>query len=103
MQPSPVSPVAHTDDIPSVRALAIVRDMYQGKRAAQLMSTLMTVMAVAPLIVGINTNLPARWSRGCLTATVNVGEIEWRHGYPYMFGIVFARCRDWTLTAVRHV
>lgn len=29
---------------------AMVRDLYEGKRAAQMMSTLMTVMAIAPLL-----------------------------------------------------
>ncbi|KWF32742.1 MFS transporter [Burkholderia diffusa] len=33
-----------------VLARAMVRDLYSGHRAAQMMSTLMTVMAVAPLI-----------------------------------------------------
>jgi len=33
-----------------VLARAIVRDLYTGNRAAQMMSTLMTVMAVAPLV-----------------------------------------------------
>ena len=33
-----------------VLARAMVRDLYQGVRAAQMMSTLMTVMAIAPLI-----------------------------------------------------
>lgn len=33
-----------------VLARAMVRDLYQGDRAAQMMSTLMTVMAIAPLI-----------------------------------------------------
>lgn len=33
-----------------VLARAMVRDLYQGDRAAQMMSTLMTVMAVAPLV-----------------------------------------------------
>lgn len=33
-----------------VLARAMVRDLYTGHRAAQMMSTLMTVMAVAPLI-----------------------------------------------------
>jgi DHA1 family bicyclomycin/chloramphenicol resistance-like MFS transporter len=33
-----------------VIARAIVRDLYRGERAAKLMSTLMTVMAIAPLI-----------------------------------------------------
>ncbi|RUN78313.1 Bcr/CflA family efflux MFS transporter [Sphingomonas sp. TF3] len=33
-----------------VLARAMVRDLYQGDRAAQMMSTLMTVMGIAPLI-----------------------------------------------------
>lgn len=33
-----------------VIARAIVRDLYRGARAAKLMSTLMTVMAIAPLL-----------------------------------------------------
>lgn len=33
-----------------VLSRAIVRDIYQGRRAAQVMSTLMTVMAIAPLV-----------------------------------------------------
>ena len=33
-----------------VLARAMVRDLYEGSRAAQMMSTLMTVMAIAPLI-----------------------------------------------------
>jgi DHA1 family bicyclomycin/chloramphenicol resistance-like MFS transporter len=33
-----------------VLARAIVRDLYQGARAAQMMSTLITVMAIAPLV-----------------------------------------------------
>ena len=33
-----------------VLARAMVRDLYQGDRAAQMMSTLMTVMAIAPLV-----------------------------------------------------
>lgn len=33
-----------------VLARAMVRDLYEGDRAAQMMSTLMTVMAVAPLL-----------------------------------------------------
>ncbi|WP_455925417.1 multidrug effflux MFS transporter [Pseudomonas putida] len=33
-----------------VLARAMIRDLYQGHRAAQMLSTLMTVMAVAPLI-----------------------------------------------------
>ena len=33
-----------------VIARAIVRDLYRGERAAKLMSTLMTVMAIAPLV-----------------------------------------------------
>lgn len=33
-----------------VLARAMIRDLYQGHRAAQMLSTLMTVMAVAPLV-----------------------------------------------------
>ena len=33
-----------------VLSRAMVRDLYQGEKAAQMMSTLMTVMAVAPLV-----------------------------------------------------
>lgn len=33
-----------------VLARAMVRDLYQGSRAAQMLSTLMTVMAIAPLL-----------------------------------------------------
>jgi Major Facilitator Superfamily len=33
-----------------VLARAMVRDLYAGERAAQMMSTLMTVMAIAPLL-----------------------------------------------------
>ncbi|MGB8600802.1 MAG: multidrug effflux MFS transporter [Rhizomicrobium sp.] len=33
-----------------VLARAMVRDLYQGPRAAQMLSTLMTVMAIAPLV-----------------------------------------------------
>jgi DHA1 family bicyclomycin/chloramphenicol resistance-like MFS transporter len=33
-----------------VLARAMVRDLYEGRRAAQMMSTLITVMAIAPLI-----------------------------------------------------
>jgi DHA1 family bicyclomycin/chloramphenicol resistance-like MFS transporter len=33
-----------------VLARAMVRDLYEGERAAQMMSTLMTVMAIAPLL-----------------------------------------------------
>src|SRR5271166_300432 len=33
-----------------VRARAMVRDLYAGARAAQMMSTLITVMAIAPLV-----------------------------------------------------
>jgi len=33
-----------------VLARAMVRDLYEGDRAARMMSTLMTVMAIAPLV-----------------------------------------------------
>lgn len=47
-----------------VLARAIVRDLYHGNRAAQIMSTLITVMAIAPLIgpfVGGQILLYAGW------------------------------------------
>jgi hypothetical protein len=34
-----------------VLARAMVRDLYDGARAAQMMSTLMTVMAIAPSLI----------------------------------------------------
>jgi DHA1 family bicyclomycin/chloramphenicol resistance-like MFS transporter len=36
-----------------VLARAMVRDLYAGERAAQMLSTLMTVMAIAPLLGSI--------------------------------------------------
>jgi MFS transporter, DHA1 family, multidrug resistance protein len=33
-----------------VLARAMMRDLYEGERAAQMLSTLMTIMAIAPLV-----------------------------------------------------
>ncbi len=58
-----------------VLARAMVRDLYQGDRAAQMMSTLMTVMAIAPLVgplVGGQILGMAGW-RGIFWMLVGVG------------------------------
>lgn len=58
-----------------VLARAMVRDLYRGDRAAQMMSTLMTVMAIAPLlgpIVGGQILLFGSW-RAIFWALVVVG------------------------------
>lgn len=58
-----------------VLARAMVRDLYQGDRAAQMMSTLMTVMAIAPLIgplVGGQIMAMAGW-RAIFWTLVGVG------------------------------
>jgi DHA1 family bicyclomycin/chloramphenicol resistance-like MFS transporter len=58
-----------------VLARAMVRDLYEGRRAAQMMSTLMTVMAIAPLlgpIVGGQILALASW-RAIFWALVGFG------------------------------
>jgi MFS transporter, DHA1 family, multidrug resistance protein len=58
-----------------VLARAMVRDLYTGERAAQMMSTLMTVMAIAPLvgpIVGGQILTFASW-RAIFWTLVGVG------------------------------
>jgi DHA1 family bicyclomycin/chloramphenicol resistance-like MFS transporter len=58
-----------------VLARAMVRDLYEGHRAAQMMSTLMTVMAIAPLLgptVGGQIELWAGW-RAIFWVLVAVG------------------------------
>jgi DHA1 family bicyclomycin/chloramphenicol resistance-like MFS transporter len=58
-----------------VLARAMVRDLYAGERAAQMMSTLMTVMAVAPLlgpIVGGQILVLTTW-RAIFWTLVGVG------------------------------
>jgi DHA1 family bicyclomycin/chloramphenicol resistance-like MFS transporter len=58
-----------------VLARAMVRDLYEGERAAQMMSTLMTVMAAAPLlgpIVGGQILALAGW-RAIFWVLVGVG------------------------------
>jgi len=58
-----------------VLARAMVRDLYAGERAAQMMSTLMTVMAIAPLlgpIVGGQILNLASW-RAIFWTLVGVG------------------------------
>jgi MFS transporter, DHA1 family, multidrug resistance protein len=58
-----------------VLARAMVRDLYEGDRAAQMMSTLMTVMAIAPLlgpIVGGQILALAGW-RAIFWTLVGVG------------------------------
>ena len=60
-----------------VLARAMVRDLYQGHRAAQMMSTLMTVMAIAPLlgpVLGGQILVLAGW-RAIFWALVGVGLI----------------------------
>ena len=60
-----------------VLARAMVRDLYEGHRAAQMLSTLMTVMAVAPLlgpIVGGQILAVAGW-RAIFWVLVGVGFI----------------------------
>ena len=58
-----------------VLARAMVRDLYQGDRAAQMMSTLMTVMAIAPLVgplVGGQIMVLGSW-RAIFWALVAIG------------------------------
>lgn len=58
-----------------VLARAMVRDLYEGHRAAQMMSILLTVMAIAPLlgpIVGAQILLLAGW-RAIFWTLVGVG------------------------------
>lgn len=58
-----------------VLARAMVRDLYSGARAAQMMSTLMTVMAIAPLIgpiVGGQILVFASW-RAIFWTLVGIG------------------------------
>lgn len=58
-----------------VLARAMVRDLYEGHRAAQMLSTLMTVMAIAPLlgpIAGGQILLLASW-RAIFWVLVGVG------------------------------
>lgn len=58
-----------------VLARAMVRDLYQGHRAAQMMSTLMTVMAIAPLmgpVIGGQILVLAGW-RAIFGALLAVG------------------------------
>lgn len=61
-----------------VLARAMVRDLYEGARAAQMLSTLMTVMAVAPLVaplVGGQILALAGWQAIFLTLVVIGGVI----------------------------
>lgn len=56
---------------------AMVRDLYEGTRAAQMMSTLMTVMAIAPLIgplVGGQVLVLAGW-RAIFWTLVGIGVV----------------------------
>jgi len=60
-----------------VLARAMVRDLYQGDRAAQMMSTLMTVMAIAPLLgplLGGEIMVLAGW-RAIFWTLVGVGAL----------------------------
>lgn len=59
---------------------AMVRDLYQGPRAASMMSTLMTVMAIAPLIgplVGGQVLLVMGW-RAIFWVLVGSAWSRWR-------------------------
>ena len=66
-----------------VLARAMVRDLYAGARAAQMLSTLMTVMAVAPLlgpIVGGQILGLAGW-RAIFWTLVGVGQPRWQRSF----------------------